>query len=142
MMKPYIYILGVVLAALLTSCSVTRNRTYAPATSQLNIQMNDLEYLGETEISVEYRTYLGFIRVIDTINGVAYDGVEINRTSLKNGNPIDGLYGRLDRAACKVLEQFPTADYFVVVNQNQHRVRLFLGSEVTVKARVKAYAFK
>ncbi len=53
-----------------------------------------------------------------------------------------GLYGRLDRAALKVLEKYPEADYFVVVNQSKHKTRLFLGAEVTRTAKVRAYAFK
>jgi len=143
MMKPYQYILGVVLTALLASCSVTRNQTYSPSASQLNIQMTDLEYLGETEISVEYRTYMGLFRVIDRINDVPYDGVEIDHTTLQNGSPTGiGLCGRLNRAAGKVFEQFPGADYFIVVSQSKHKTRLFLGAEVTEKAKVRAYAFK
>lgn len=142
-MKLCKYLLGLGLAALCCSCSVTRNQTYAPATSQLNIQMSDLEYLGETEISVDYRTYLGFIRIIDKLNGTAYDGSEIKYTDLKNGDFLSsGLYGRLDRAAFKVLEKFPDADYFVVVNQSKQKTRLFLGAEVSVTAKVRAYAFK
>ncbi len=143
MMKPYQYILGVVLTALLASCSVTRNQTYSPSASQLNIQMSDLEYLGETEISVEYRTYMGLFRVIDRINDVPYDGVEIDHTTLESGSPAGiGLCGRLNRAAGKVFEQFPGADYFIVVSQSRHKTRLFLGAEVTEKAKVRAYAFK
>lgn len=137
------YLLGLGLTVLCCSCSVTKNRTYAPATSQLNIQMDDLRYLGETEISVDYRTYLGFIRVIDKLNGEDYDGAEIRLTDLKNGGSLtDGLYGRLDRAAFKVLETYPEADYFVVVNQSKHKTRLFMGAEVTETAKVRAYAFK
>ncbi len=137
------YLLTLGIAALCCSCSVTKNRTYAPATSQFNIQMNDLRYLGETEISVDYRTYLGFIRVIDRLNGESWDGTEIRRTDLKNGGSLTGgLYGRLDRAAFKVLEKYPEADYFVVVNQSKHKTRLFLGAEVTETAKVRAYAFK
>lgn len=143
MMKPYQYILGVVLTALLASCSVTKNQTYAPATSQLNIQMSDLEYLGETEISIEYRTYLGIFRATDRINEVPYDGVEIDHTTLQNSSSAGiGLCDRLNRAAGKVFEQFPEADYFIVVSQSKHKTRLFLGAEVTEKAKVRAYSFR
>ena len=47
----------------LASCSVTRHSAFAPGVTQLTIQMDDLEYLGESEITVEYRRYLGFIAV-------------------------------------------------------------------------------
>lgn len=142
-MKTSKYILCALAVLFCTACSVTRNRAYTPTSAQLNIQMDDLEYLGQTEISVDYRTYLGFIRKIDRINGERYDGVEMRYTNINGGYlSAPKLYGRLDRAAFKVTEEFSRANYFVVVSQEKHKTRLFLGSEVTVKATVKAYAFK
>lgn len=142
-MKSYQYIACVLAVLLCTACSVTRNRAYTPSTAQLNIQMNDLEYLGQTHISVDYRTYLGFISKIDKINGQRYDGVETHFTDINGGYlSAPKLYSRLGRAAYKATEDFPQANYFVVVSQSKHKTRLFLGSEVSVKATVKAYSFK
>lgn len=142
-MKSYQSILCVLALVLSTACSVTRNRAYTPSTAQLNIQMNDLEYLGQTEISVDYRTYLGFISKIDRINGETYDGVQTRFTNINGGYlSAPKLYSRLGRAAYKATEEFPEANYFVVVSQCKHKTRLFLGSEVSVKATVKAYSFK
>ena len=45
------YLIWVLVAVVCTSCSVTRNRAYIPSTAQLNIEMSDLEYLGQTELS-------------------------------------------------------------------------------------------
>ena len=139
-MKPLRFILAAVILASLTACSVTRHRPYSVESTRLNLAMSDLEYVGETEISVDYRQYIGFIPVIDSINGTAYDGVEIKSTRI--GNAPAGLYGKLNRAAYKLVEDFPEAEYFLVVSQDKTITRLFLGSDIKVKARVKAYKFK
>lgn len=141
-MKICKYILWTVLVALCSACSVTRNKAYTPTTTQLNIQMDDLEYLGESEISVDYRTYLGFISRIDQINGEPYDRVERQHANLNGYLSAPKLYNKLGRAASKVTEAFPDATYFIVVRQQKHKTRLFLGADVEVKATVKAYSFK
>ena len=139
-MKLYRFLLLAAVVASLSACSVTRHRPYAVEDTRLNLAMSDLEYLGESEISVDYRKYAGFITVIDSINGVPYDGVEIK--SARIGNAPAGLYGKLNRAAYKLVEDFPEAEYFFVVSQDKTITRLFLGSDIKVKARVKAYKFK
>lgn len=142
-MKTFQYMLCALAVVFCTACSVTRNRAYTPTSAQLNIQMDDLEYLGQTRISIDYRTYLGFIQKIDRINGEPYDGMETRLTQINGGYlSAPKLYSRLDRAAFKVMEEFPQANYFVVVSQEKHKTRLFLGSEVTVQATVKAYSLK
>ena len=40
------------------SCSVVSRSSYAPSLVELQLGMDDLEYLGETEISITYDTYL------------------------------------------------------------------------------------
>ena len=136
------YLIWVLVAVVCTSCSVTRNRAYIPSTAQLNIEMSDLEYLGQTEISVDYRTYLGFISRIDQINGEPYDRVERQHANLNGYLSAPKLYNKLGRAASKVTEAVPDATYFIVVRQQKHKTRLFLGADVEVKATVKAYSFK
>ncbi len=142
-MKIYRYILIAFFLVFLTSCSVTRNRMYGPDATRLNLTMDDLEYLGETEISVDYRTYIGFISVIDQINGVPYDREEIKTVKIGDKQDVSlRLYGKLRRANFKLLEEFPDGEYFVVVNQTKSVTRWFLGSAVTVRAKVKAYSLK
>lgn len=126
-----------------SSCSVTRQRAYSPSLVQLNLQMSDLKYLGETEISVDYRTYLGVIRVIDAVNGEKYTGKEIHRTAINNGCiASQSLSKPLNRASFKVFQDFPDADYAVVVKQERNIKRLFLGNDVSAKATVKVYKLK
>lgn len=141
-MKSIFKYLAIVLAAVAVSgCSVTHNRTYAPGYSvRLDVQPSDVEYLGETEISIEYQTYLGFIRVFETINGEPYDGTR--RFSHLGGTQFDktALYTRsLDRAAYKVIEKWPDATYYMIAHQTVERHRMFMSSDVKVTATVRAY---
>lgn len=130
-------------AAMSVSCSITRNGSYAPVTSQLNLQMDDLEYLGETEISVEYRTYLGFIRVIDKVNGQKFDSGNRQLATMNAGTSNSPkVSGTLKKATYKVLEEFPEANYFIMVRTRRDISRLFLGSDKIDKAVIKAYAIK
>ena len=78
--------------------------------------------------------------VIDAINGKVYDRVETKKLELSNVP--EGLYRYLDRASYKLVEDFPEADYYIVTMQKISRTRLFLGSDITVRARIKAYRFK
>ena len=127
----------------LASCSITRYKAYSPTITQLSLQMNDLKYLGESEITVEYRKYLGVITVIDKINGQTYDRKEIRQFPIfSNGSISDNLMSQLQRASYKLLEDYPKADYFVVTNQQSEKYQLFLGSTITAKAKVKAYSLK
>jgi len=142
-MKPSRFLLCAFAALACAACSVTRTGTFAPAVTQLDIRMSDLEYLGQTEISVEYRTYVGFITVIDRINGEQFTGEERRRVCFDSrcGGGLC-LDGRLRQAAYKALDEFPQADYFLPVNRTRTKTRLFLGGEVSEKAVVKAYSFK
>ncbi len=127
--------IGVVLT--LSSCSVVKRSSYNPDKVQLNLGMSDLEFLGQTEISVEYRQYIGIIRTIDKINGVNHDGTVIRRTQVK-----DCIDTYLQRATYKIFEEFPEADYIVLSNQKRDITRLFLGSEILASAKAKVYKIK
>lgn len=127
----------------LASCSVTRYKAYSPTITQLNLQMDDMEYLGESEITVEYRKYLGIITVIDKINGQTYERKEIKQFPIfSNGSISDNLMSHLQMSSYKLLEDYPDADYFIVTNQKSERQQLFLGSTIKAEARVKAYLLR
>ena len=137
-MKIYkLLILSVALMLSLSSCSVVRQSTYSPRAVEHNLCMADFDYLGQTEISVEYRKYLGVFRTIDAINGETYDGKSYSYTMLKGTSSLV-----LGRAAYKVLDEYPEADYLIVSRQNKSVERLLLGSEVKTSAKVKAYKLK
>ena len=133
-------ICAVIAATCLSSCSITKHSAFSPGTTQLTIQMSDLEYIGETEISVEYRKYLGIIDITDSINGEAYTGDVIKIFPIVNSSR--PLLPQLSLAAYKLAEEFPEADYFIVTSQDKQTHHLFLGSHVEASAKVKAYSFK
>ena len=137
-MKIYkLFVLSIGLMLCLSSCSVVRQSTYSPRAVQYNLCMADFEYLGETEISVEYRTYLGVFRSIDVVNGEKYDGKKTVYTKLSGCTSL-----MLNRAAYKVWEEYPDADYLVVSRSQRSTERLLLGGEVKISAKVKAYKLK
>lgn len=134
-------ILIVALALAVCSCSTVRTSYYAPRQTQLNISMDNLNYLGDVELSVQYDTYLGIFKKINEINGVPYDGKVIKSASV----PYSGYsfkYHILNRAASIIMETYPDADYMIICNQTAESHILFLGSERMVKAKVKVYSFK
>ena len=143
-MKVFRYLICAIALTLgLASCSVTRYKAFAPNSTQLNLRMDNLEYLGETTISVEYRVYMGAFVSIDKVNGKDYNNDVIKLFPIYNyAGMADNLLPNLKRASFKLSEEYPSADYFIVVNQTEEKHRLFLGSQVTATARIKAYSLK
>lgn len=138
-MKIFKYIALAVALMSAISCGVISRSSYAPSVVELQLGMEDLEYLGETEISVTYDTYLLIFSRIRTINGADFDPAIVQRAGLSN----DFRLGRnLGRASYLVYEKFPEADYFVVTKQLSKKTVLLLGSEVESSAIVKAYKIK
>jgi hypothetical protein len=100
--------------------------------------MDDLNYLGESEISVEYDTYLGFITKIRKVNGEYYNPSNTRKLNIPTqGLSLSGV--GMDLAAYKVLEDYPQATYFQVVFERTETERLFLGSVKKTTAKVRAY---
>ena len=135
-------ILFAVLATVLASCSISSKASFVPDTTQLNLSLDDMEYLGDIVVSIDYDRYLGIFHKIHKINDVAYDGKKVDRVKTNvfqggiNVNPM------IVRALPKVYETYPDAEYVVCVGESTHTEVLFLGSEVSVSARMKVYKFK
>ena len=130
-----------ILALIVTSCGTTTKVTpYSFNQVRLEMGMNDLEYLGEAEVSVEYSTYLGIFSSIEKVNGEKYDPAHKKRLKL----PGDNLFhsSKLSLAAYKLVELYPNAVYFQVVYESQDVDKLFLGSTKKVYAKVRAYNIK
>lgn len=135
----YLSVLIITVAALigLSGCGTVKSvKAYRPDEVRLELQMSDLKFLGETEVQISYRTYLGFITAIDEVNGEYYDGTN------KSVASIGGVYGNLKKACYKVVEDYPTARYFQLVRKTKTSDRLFLGSHVTETAIIRAYEIK
>jgi len=143
-MKKIKYIaISALLVVMFASCgTLTKTSSFTPNNVELQISMNDLNCLGETEVSVSYRTYLGFFSVVDEINGDIYDPTNVKTADLE-GFGINLITEKhLNKAAYKVVELYPGAAYYQVVSKTKSKDRLFLGNEVTVTARIRAYSFK
>lgn len=128
------------------SCSSMQTLRKAPAGSmtpevRLNISLDDIEYLGESTISVSTRTYFGAIKRIDKVNDVIFDRRNNTATAMI-GNLDIKLQGELMLAADKVIKDFPEADYFVPVSYSNEITNLFLGKLSTKTMVIKAYKYK
>ncbi len=126
-----------------TSCgSITKNRSYSFDEVRLNMNMNDLVYLGEAEISVEYSTYLfGAFKSVERVNGEMYNPTHETRLSIPS-NSCNFTNGNLELAAYKLVETYPDAVYFQVVFETSKKDKLFLGSLNKEYAKVRAYKLK
>lgn len=132
-----------VAALLFTSCGTTTNmRSFSPQITQLIYQNKDMEFLGETEVSVNYSTWLGVFYQIHTVNGVEYDSSNKKITQLTNGINLPFVGSKLEKAYNKVIEKYPEARYFQIVRTTSEKEKLFLGNEYTQKALIRAYKIR
>lgn len=141
-MKHIRYILILACAAILQSCGTyTADKAYNPDVRHLKIRMSDMVCVGETTVEVTYRTYLGFIKVIDTVNGQEYDSTNKHSTVLA-GTKGHLRCSSLRKALHKVLEEHPDAEYFQVAGVSKEKQKLFLSTSSKVKATIRVYKFK
>ena len=132
-------------ATLLFSCGTithtSKNASFAPDKVEMRINISDLVLLGESEITISYNKYIGFITVIDSINGQPYS------SDMKKITKIDGLKSLnaskiTNKALYKVIEDFPNAVYYKVVYNQKVIDRMFMGREIKQTIRIHAYSFK
>lgn len=131
------------IALIVTSCgSISKTQSYSFDSVRLEMSMNDLTYLGESEISVEYSSYLwGLFSSIQKVNGENYNPVHEKKLYIPNGTSLF-RDDKLDIAAYKLIEQYPEAVYFQVVLETSDNEKLFLGNVCKKTAKVKAYKLK
>jgi hypothetical protein len=108
---------------------------------RLNMDMDNLELLGSTTISVTSRTYFGIFKTIDSVNNVKYNFREVKKVYLDKKNSIS-LSKDLQKAAYKVIEEYPDADFYVPVYSQKQLCRMFLGRQQTKTAVIKAFKLK
>lgn len=130
----------------LASCGSSIHKSTTNLPTRLEMRMSDLQFLGESEISCEYTTYLGIFKRINKVNGQNYvpgNDVTVSKGSGLLNSLVATLKGKgMDLAAAKVLRDYPDATYLQVVLDTKQVDRLFLGSVTTRTARVRAYKFK
>ena len=147
-MRKYTWIIAILVSAIfLTSCSnfytysSKRSVSLTPDIVRLDVGIDDFEYLGQTEISVTSREYLGFIRVIDSINNRAYNYRDVRVTELYGPRDVK-LPNDMKRAAYKVVDEFPEASYYVIINDYQQINRGFLGKKQVRRMEIQAFKYK
>ncbi len=98
--------------------------------------------LGEVEVSVDYRRYLGFIYNVDKVNDQEQEYVKRNHNKVSFTVRNDGYrVGLARKGEFKVLESYPDADYFVISGTTKQTERMFLGSYNRRTVTYKAYKF-
>ena len=146
-MKKILYILfAMCIVGCFTSCNTMRTynemrtTSFTPDLVRMNVDLSDVQLLGQTTLTVQTRTYLGFIKHTDYVNGIRYDYRKVTKVSLHGTSDIN-LPSEMQKAAYKVLEEFPEADYFVPVSSKKEVERMFLGHRTTRTVVIKAYKY-
>ncbi len=135
-----------VIALLLSSCAVTNSRnirtgTTTPNDVRLIMTLDDYEFLGDTEIEVEYHRYLGIISYLNTVNGAPVTN-NANYVYLKGKEPIRLGSRHLNRALIKAYKAYPNADFLMPAMSEVEIQQMFLGRKITAKAKIKAYKIR
>lgn len=140
-MKPYKIIPVIALIMCLCSCGMLSKSEPFTVKTNLEMKMSDLVFLGESEISCEYDTYLGFIRQLSKVNGETYQPGDKSKLTIHQRGLTFNSKG-MKLASAKLLEEYPQACYFQIVLDTKTTDVLFLGSTTKRVARVRAYKFK
>lgn len=117
-----------------------RTTSFTPDLVRMNVNLSDVQLLGQTTLTVQTRTYLGMFKHTDYVNGVRYDYRTVTKVSLHGMTDIK-LPREMQKAAYKALEEFPEADYFVPVSAKKEVDWMFLGHRTTHTVVVKAYKY-
>jgi hypothetical protein len=137
----------VMMMVILSSCSTTvktsgiRSITMTPEITRLDIYLNDLNLLGEVEVSYEARRYFLLFSMIETVNSKPFSRRAIERVDIKGFSNIS-LNRCLSIAAVKAVNEYPGADFYVPVFAKKSEHRMFLGKRYGEVMRIKAYKFR
>jgi len=132
----------VVAVVILSACGTKTSSVPYKTSSNLEIRMSDLQFLGETQISCEYNTYFGFIKSISKVNGEEYVPGNDVKLAIPSRSLINLSGKGMKLASTKLLKEFPDATYFMVVMDTKQTDVLFLGSTTVRTVKVRAYKFK
>lgn len=132
---------------LMSSCATHRQTSTgvklpinSPDKLEYILNLKNQTLLGEVEVSVDSRTYFGFIRKIDKINDeepVRRDHKDVSFTVKNNGYRV----GITSKGNYKVLESFPDADYFMISGTTSTKTNMVLGSFNRRTVTYQAYKF-
>lgn len=108
---------------------------------RFDLTSNDVEFLGEMDISVNYSQYLGIIKIFELINNQEVSARTVNSMVMygKRNVPLSPV---LDRALYDVYIKYPNADFTIPVYVIEEQQNLFMGKKIKKTARIKAYKIK
>ena len=126
----------------ITSTHTSKRNRFIPDVDvvRLDLNLNDFEIVGETEINVLYHKYFGIITVIDEVNGVRYDPYNTYKTRISGVS--FGPFSQLGNATTKIIDELPNADYYHVVYDKKKREPLLFGKVVKETALIRGYNIK
>lgn len=136
----------ITISFILSSCGAV-HKTYnlsdsMQSRSYVELDISNIVYLGETEISYEFSRYMGaFTRVI-AINGESPDNGKKNYVELQTAGFLSFFEPNMKRALYKAYLQFPSADYLEITARTTETHIMFLGRKTKKTATVKAYKYK
>lgn len=149
MSKYKLLFIFIALIVFMSSCQVgifttkkaMRTTTFMPDKVELRLTLDDFVLVGETEVTINYNRYLGFITKLHEINGEAVIRNKVNKiqTFGRSWLPL-GPY--LDRALYDVQVKYSEAEIFIPVYIVTEKQQLFLGAKVKKTLKVKAYKIK
>ena len=144
--KIYSFLSLATIVVLLSSCNITnvtkmRSGTTMPDDVRLLMTLDDYEFLGDTEIEVEYHRYFGLFTYIYTINGEAVSNNR-NFVYLTGRRPLRLTPRQLNRSLYKAYKAYPDADFLMPAMTTLETEQLFLGRKVKATAKIKSYSIK
>ena len=138
----------ITISFILSSCAVTNSHQLSDLMQKrayVELDISDIIYLGETEVSYEYSKYLFVATRVISINEETPNNSEKHFVNIQtSGWSLLSLFERdyMKRALYKAYLEFPAADYLEVTVKNTERLPMFLGSKFKKSATVKAYKYK
>ncbi len=147
-MNKFKFIILIVATLFLGSCSIGKNisekdiktTSFMPNIVQLNLELDDFEYVGEAEVTIVYKKILGFTLLYE-INGKPVNRNQINSLELHGRTFIPVIPG-LERALFDTHRTMPDADIMIPFYTLTEKQNMFLASNVTKTLKVKAYKFR
>ena len=128
-----------------SSCAVTNQHDLSDLMQRrayVELDISDIVYLGETEVSYEYSKYFYIGTRVIAINGESPDNRSKHYVSLQTSGFSDLFEPNMKRALYKAYLEFPSADYLEISVKNTERLPMFLGNKFKKSATVKAYKYK
>ncbi|MCB0804946.1 MAG: hypothetical protein KDC05_04055 [Bacteroidales bacterium] len=127
--------------ASLTRTSKVKSTSMTPDYVRFDLYNDDFELLGEVEISYDARKYLGIFNYLDSLNNEYVEPRIIEKVNIEGMYDIS-LNKFMKRAAVKVIEEFPGADYYVPLYSKMTVQQMFLGRRYNEKMIIRAYKLK